>query len=738
MSTNTALDYPDSSQNVAGKIPTTPDEARQQVQRVLAAAQHNERQPFRTRPPRQVSLGDAHLLVLIEQAAALDTSQIATLLQRAERVSDRTLYMVMLSRLAAHLPSVKRREVVDVLWSGIRKVNDPATAADILFRLFPLIEAIHNTPPASFMAVFDIARNIEDTEARTRSLIALSRYVSPDVALSIQRSVLETIDKMTPDIARTNTLISLTESLAPELYPQAVACALRIEAPVERARALTSLARVLPHHLLVKIQEDVLRTIEGIVGEEPRVEALIAFVPYLEFAQDQDEFPKVLERALAVAVNLPRRHFRARALVALAPHLPPDLQGEALAAVHSLPLERERATLLAQLARELPPKMLVASLAVAHTMQDQDARVHALAALARHVPVQAQRQTMLDTLNAVHSLPHPFEQVNALVNQLDILPDDLYHQTLRDALAATEQITNPHTKARALNMLIPYLPEEMLPKAVELAKTINNPQMHLSALVSLVERLPDEQRPKLLQTMLSIIRTIHYEYRQSRALMNIAGMLPPEMFAPALAIARDITDPYDRLSALIALAQNSPPSQRPALVGESWRLIKQVESGYDRASALAAIAPLLPNAAEADLSRAVGMAIGSIMDEYDQASAIILLAPLLASNNPHKTLLPEKTLVLREGLRTALQVADPIERSEQLAVGVEQWRQGIDRDDRKSHEALWRDVTVRVAALPLPDAVLCLGRLVPLVAWLGGREAAASMRQALARNAQTG
>lgn len=729
MTSNPASHNPETALSIA-TMPT-PGDISQQIKRVLAAAQPNERQPFRSRPPTQLSVGDARLLVLVNLAGQLNTSQIAALLQRAERIPDRTLAMIVLSRLAAHLPSIKRREVVDTLWAGVRKINDADTAADILLRLFPLIDAIHNTLPASFMAAFDIARNIDNTEARTRSLIALSSYVSPDLALSMQRTVLDTIDAMHNDVARTNTLISLTESLAQELSERALACARRIATPVERARALTALARVMPHRLLMNMQEDVLSAIEGIVGEEPRVEALIAFVPYLEYAQDWDEFPLVLERALAVAVNLPRRKFRARALVALAPHLPPELQGEAIAAVHSLPVERERATMLAQLARELPPKMLVASLAVAHTMEQQDARVHALSALARHVPQHVRRQTLLDTLDAAGALPHPFERITALVNLLDILPDDQYAPTLQQALTAVEQITNPNTRARALTMLTPYLPDDMLPRALTLANTINDPQMHLTALIGVVERAPAAHRPQLLRRMLEIIRAIRYEYRQSRAIMNLAAMLPPEMIPEALAIANTIHDPYDRLSAIIALAQNSPPKQRPTLVGDAWRLIKQVESGYDRASALAAIAPLLPAAAEADLTRAVGMAIGSIMDEYDQASAIIMLAPLLATGKPKSAVLPEKTLVLREGLREALQITDPLRRAARLSEGVQQWMNGIDEDDRKSHDALWGDVMTRIAALPLPDAVLCLGRLVPLVTWLVGASAAAEMVQML-------
>src|SRR5690606_6406475 len=101
---------------------------------------------------------------------------------------------------------------------------------------------------------------------------------------------------------------------------------------------------------------------------------LIAFAPHLEYVTDTEHFPHLLEQALGIAISIKRRHLRARVLVALAPHLTLDLQGEALAAVHSLSSERDRAMLLAQLAPTLPPNMLVASLAVAHSMEEPDAR----------------------------------------------------------------------------------------------------------------------------------------------------------------------------------------------------------------------------------------------------------------------------------------------------------------------------------------------------------------------------
>ncbi|MEO1442289.1 MAG: hypothetical protein AAFV33_17955, partial [Chloroflexota bacterium] len=234
--------------------------------------------------------------------------------------------------------------------------------------------------------------------------------------------------------------------------------------------------------------------------------------------------------------------------------------------------------------------------------------------------------------------------------------------------------------------------------------------------------------------MLATVRDIRYEYRQARALLGMAALLPPQMIPEAVDIAQTIDEPYDRLSALIALAQNSPPAKRPALVGEAWKLLKTVESGYDRASALATIAPLLPRAAEKDLTHAVGMAIGSIMDEYDQASAIILLAPLLAADRARQMAagLPTKATLLRDALLAALATPDEMQRAALIADGTALWLDGIDRDDIRTRDALWHALLTGIAALPLPGAILCVGELLPLLRLYAGDAAAGELPGMLA------
>jgi hypothetical protein len=218
---------------------------------------------------------------------------------------------------------------------------------------------------------------------------------------------------------------------------------------------------------------------------------------------------------------------------------------------------------------------------------------------------------------------------------------------------------------------------------------------------------------------LESIRQITVDYKRSRALVMVAPLLPPDLLREALTIAMNIADPFDQVSACIPLAQNLPPTERPAVISKIWSLIKLIENGYDQASALAAIAPFLPPDQHGDLAQACVMVIGSIMDEYDQASAISILAPLLGGESTEhpQPALPSGYSTIREAFITALTVPQQALRAQLLAACTAAWS-----DSQERTYELWRDIAQRLTSLPLADVLLCLGALMPLIQILGGDE----------------
>jgi hypothetical protein len=446
-------------------------------------------------------------------------------------------------------------------------------------------------------------------------------------------------------------------------------------------------------------------------------------------------------------------------LVALAPHLPSDLQGEALAAVHSLREERERARLLAELAPTLPPNMLVASLAVAHSLQEQDARAHALAALARYAPESARDRTLLDALEAASHLPHLYEQVMALVDLMAILPPDLRDQAGVGALESARLIDNENARARALSLLAPHLSDSLRRSALDSVAGLRDPYQRLTALVAFVPTLSDTDRHAVLADLSGILRAIPHHYKRARALTSIAPLLSdsPVLLEAALTIAHEIEEPFDRFSAYIALAAsltsaqasastNGPSgvrhlleSARQSTLGSAWDLIAQIENGYDRASALAALMPILPPgdvAARDSLLQAARAVVRDIEDEYDRASAIGILAPLLISGNDVPTTpeppapvvpLPDFAELLSAGLQAALSVPQQAARIRSLADSVSLWL----TCDAETAFRLWGNVCLLLAAMPLADTLLCLTALIPVIRFLAADEGIKSVLQIL-------
>jgi hypothetical protein len=94
---------------------------------------------------------------------------------------------------------------------------------------------------------------------------------------------------------------------------------------------------------------------------------------------------------------------------------------------------------------------------------------------------------------------------------------------------------------------------------------------------------------------------------------------------------------------------------------------------------------------------------------------------LLAQTKPHYTPnLPDKSVVLRDGLRVALRASGQAERAELVAAGVDLWISSYPPDDTIVHDMLWRDIFPRIGALPLADAALCTEALLPVLRHLAG------------------
>lgn len=690
----------------------------QQLKYLLALAQVSggkpSNEPHTSKP---MNILQARLSALESLSSNLNGKQIKQLLRDIHKIQDIDVRTSLLSQLAIYVEPDVFYDMVKEIWQQVNYIEDIVVRTRSIYKIAPLLTLIHDEPATStpLLNILRLAESMQNPEARFRSLIAVAPHLPHELSLRTFSRVLNELEEYGNDSLRMRTLIAMSADVPDELVTQALNLAVEIENPSERARVLTALAQSMPQDLRPRLREDALDAISTIDSEDDRAEALIAFAPHLDYASSNAKFPAIVAKALTITVAITRRHIRARVLVAIAPHLTTDLQGEALAAVHSLDKEQDRAMLLAELAPNLPPNMLVASLAVAHTMVAQDARVHALTALAQYVPESARPQTVRDALAAASNLPHYLERVTTLVDLIDLLPPDLMEQALSNALDSTRSIENENAKSRALNHLGAYLPISLLHEALDIALNLENPNQRMNAIIGIMPSLvEDERTQQAREALLDCTNSIGLEFKKARALVTIVPHLSQEMHARVIEQVDDFFDAFNKVSVYLAIAQNSPPEERPALIGRAWTRLHLIEDGYDRASMIAALAPFLPSRARKDLARAIESAIDIIEDGYDKASAIRILTPLLADSTGNTNFIPpDMTTALEMGIETAMMIPNQSLRADYVKQGINLWVNNVTDKDRSFN--LWRKLVWQLRELPLADVLLCIASIMPLI-----------------------
>jgi hypothetical protein len=477
-----------------------------QLRNLFVLTQPNQARALPTEVVQTLTPTQARYEVLARICNDLSPISRQRLLNDLQNISDVSIRAGLLARTVSSFGTKTAQPYVTQIWLNSGQIVHPVWRAEAMFDIakhFPKeVDLIVNPSPLG--QIVKLAYNIKNVEARLRALIGIAPHLPNEQRLIITRNVLSELVNQRNDVLSTKTLTTLAPYLPSELTELTLSVARMIKSQNERARALTALAPYIINQFQEEVRREALLSIDKIENEEERADQLIAFAPYLESAS-KEAFPRLLEQALTTTILMVRRALRARLLVALAPHLTPDLQGEAIAAVHNMTSERERATLLAQLAPTLPSNMLVASLAVAYTMREQDSRVHALSTLAHYVPDYAKQQTTLDALASATNLPNYLERVNTLVMLLDILPDPLRQQALTNALETARLIENESARARALNILGAHLPESLLLRAFGIAQELESAEHRLNALLGLAPYIPKKKSIEIVQDMLSCV-----------------------------------------------------------------------------------------------------------------------------------------------------------------------------------------------------------------------------------------
>jgi hypothetical protein len=423
----------------------------------------------------------------------------------------------------------------------------------------------------------------------------------------------------------------------------------------ERASCLVGIAGMLrPSNILRALE-----AARGISSEGSRSRALAGLAPHLP-PELQGE---VIGEALSAARSVSSEEERSRALAGLAPHLPPQLQGEvigeALSAARSVSSEEERSRALAVLAPHLPPQLqgevVGEALSAARSISDEEDRSRALADLAPHLPPELQGEVIGEALSAARSIGDEGSRSDALAGLAPHLPPELQGE----ALSAARSIGDEWSRSLALAGLAPHLPPELQGEALSAARSISDKLSRSLALAGLAPHLPPQLQGEVVGEALSAARSISDKLSRSDALAGLAPHLPPQLQGEALSAARGISSEWSRSRTLAGLAPHLPPQLQGEVIGEALSAARSISDEWSRSSALAGLAPHLPPQLQGEVVGEALSAARSISDEWSRSDALAVLAPHLPPQLQGE--------VIGEALSAACSISSERERSSALA-----------------------------------------------------------------------
>ncbi|HXG32350.1 MAG TPA: hypothetical protein VNJ11_03215 [Bryobacteraceae bacterium] len=413
---------------------------------------------------------------------------------------------------------------------------------------------------------------------------------------------------------------------------------------------------------------------------EKRAGALAALAPHLPEPQRTEALAEALATARAIRAiqdpysrpdafaalrALDAEHRRAKALAALAPHLPPALLAEALAAARAIEDANPRAKALAALAPKLPEpeRRKVVGEAWADMQRSLDFgdrdRVEVLETWAENLRKWQCDEVLGKALTVARKIKKPYFRAKVLTALAPHYPEPHRRNMVAEALATARQVANPYFRARALATLAPQLLQPWLDEALAAARAIEWGRFRAQALAALAPQLEEPRRSLVLSEGLAAAREAFTAKGRSEALAALASQLPESLLPEALAIARGILDEAyrgeDLFETLAIFAWRLPEPRRSEVLAEALAAARTIGDENKRAKVLAALAAHL---AEPERSQVLADALAAaraISDSPSRARALEVLAPHLP---PH---------LLAEALAAACAFEDPYGRAKALA-----------------------------------------------------------------------
>lgn len=355
----------------------------------------------------------------------------------------------------------------------------------------------------------------------------------------VERTTLITEQPASNDFARARALAKLAPQLSEAEQPAALALARALQDAGARARALSSLATVLPKEQRHAVLQEALTIARQIVNPWLRVRACAPIamrLPAKEKVVVAQEMlhttasiendwqrgralgllahvapPKVKAQAVKVADAIGTPYVRALALAAYVDQLTADQKIEVLQAAPLVVDEWLRASLLTAVAQRLPEEYRQKALVETRQLQDRAARVVALNDLAaqRAAPEQEQLALRLEALKLARKIEEAGERAEMLMVLIDTLPDEVQSSVALEALTALRAVPDASLRAPLLADWLEVAPAgmktEVVAEALAGARQIENADSRAEVIGGLIGQVAPDQRAALKDEVLKLL-----------------------------------------------------------------------------------------------------------------------------------------------------------------------------------------------------------------------------------------
>lgn len=420
--------------------------------------------------------------------------------------------------------------------------------------------------------------------------------------LEAARSIIQNVytsEKMAhnyPEDQVPRVLVTLFPHLPRELMPDALLAIEDIEAERARGYSLAQIASYLPDELVSKALE-LVRRLKAVY----RVAALTAF--------SERGFPGLLDEAFRSAQQIQEADESTEILPVLltagASTFPLEMRSsvidEALKISHEIDDARYRAEALIALFPFLPPEncplVMQEALTTTYSIQEPREEFSILSKLIVHLPSEQWPEVINKALKAIQTDfgEDKQDRTVARVTGMSLLSPFLSREQREEALTAAQKVRDPIVRSLCLAVLAPHFsPVQqslLLTEALKAARRIKDEERgdRFEALARIALRLPIHQKHDVLVEVLKAAKKVGRMYR-SRLGPTLAELfldLPADLLPSAITLARQIWSPQ----ALTALVPSVPAEERSELLDDALAAVRQVKSGIDRAHMLASLIP---------------------------------------------------------------------------------------------------------------------------------------------------